>query len=79
MGVSGHFSPRSMSKILRGLKSNLSERRGLRGADADKISSAVITALSLFRNRPCATRIMTSNGDRGLDNPTGHQPGSLQH
>jgi hypothetical protein len=65
-GVSIRFpSPSSRSKESRGLKSNLIERRGLRGADADKISSAVITTLSLFRSRLCATRMMTSNGDSG--------------
>ena len=65
IGVSGSFSPPSISKELLGLKFNFSERRGLWGTEADKISSAVTTTLSLFRNRFCATRMMTSNGDRG--------------
>lgn len=73
IGVVGHFSPPSMSKVSWGLKSNLSERRGLWDTDADRISSAVITALSLSRNRLCATRIITSKGDRGFDSPIGHQ------
>ena len=64
-GASGHDTPPSMSEVARGLKSNFSVRRGLRGTDPDKSSSAVTTAPSLFRSRLCATRMMTSNGDRG--------------
>lgn len=78
IGVSGHFSPPSISKVSWCLKFNLRVRRGLRGADVDKISSAVMTVLSLFRNRLCATRMITSSGDRGLDSQEGHQPEPLR-
>ena len=65
IGVSSHVVPPSRSKVLGCLKSNFSDRRGLRGVDPDKMSSVVTTPLSLFRTRLWATRMMTSNGDRG--------------
>ena len=65
IGVSHDDSPSSISEKLRGLKSNFSDRRGRRGADVGKNPSAVTTPPSLFSTRLCATRMMTSNGDRG--------------
>jgi hypothetical protein len=65
IGVSGSFSPSSRSKVSIGLKFNFSERRGLWGAEEERISSAVTTAPSLFKTRFCATRIMTSSGESG--------------
>ena len=65
IGVAHRDSPSSAFEKWRGLKSNFSDRRGRRGTDVGKRSSAVTTRPSLSRSRLCVTRMMTSNGDRG--------------